>query len=208
MRFRRTQPSCAAPAARRARGGSVMLEFVLAFPIILTLLLGCMQIAHIWLARQVVCYAAFCAARSALVCKEGEFKHAAQQAGEQVCAWIVIGQAAGETEKQIPGWGTIPGSGAVGRKTTVTVAKEGQWNIEATVQFDFALVIPIAGPVIGWLVNPWRENSEWLEQRVDDTGNIGDADSVRYPHLRFTETVYLPKPYITLVKMGIPTGAW
>ena len=68
------------------RAGTVMLEFVLAFPLILTLMLGCMQFAHIWMAKQVVHYSAFCAARAALVCHDGERKAAAQQAAEQVCA--------------------------------------------------------------------------------------------------------------------------
>jgi len=52
--------------------GSVMLEFVLAFPIVLTLLLGCMQFAHIWMAKQVVHYSAYCAARAVLVCEKSE----------------------------------------------------------------------------------------------------------------------------------------
>jgi len=185
-----------------------MLEFVLAAPVIFLLLLGCLQIGHIFLARQVVLYSAFCAARAGLVCTEGEFPAAAQQAAEQACAWIVIGQAAGEPEKEIPGWGPIPGSGAIGRKTRVTTGKVGEWNVKATVEFDFALIMPIAGPVIGWLVNPWKEGSQWLEQRADETGNIHRfVDTVPYPHVIFEETVILPKPYVTLPEMNIG-GGW
>ena len=197
------------PAANEARRGSVMLECVLAFPLILTLMLGCMQIAHIWVAREVTVYAAYCAARATLVCKDSEYKDAAQQAAEQVCAWVIIGQAEGEEEKMIPGWGAIPGSGAVRRKVKATVQPIGQWNTSATVKFDFALLLPIAGPVIGWLVNPWQENSEWLEQQADETGNAHRyVDSVQYPHIRFEETVCLAKPYVTLPEMGIPAGGW
>ena len=57
-----------------------MLEFVLAFPLILALMLGCIQFAHIWMGRQVVNYAAFCAARAALVSEKSEYRDAAQQA--------------------------------------------------------------------------------------------------------------------------------
>lgn len=188
--------------------GSVMLEFVLAFPLVLTLMLGCMQFAHIWMGKQVVLYAAFCAARAALVCEKGEYREAGQQAAEQVCAWVVNGQTAGEPEKRIPGWGAIPGSGAVGRKTKVQIEDVGQWNVQATVEHDFALIFPIAGPMIAWLTNPWESNREYLEQRADQTGNIGDQDLIRYPHLRFKETVCLPKPYVTVPKMGIPSGGW
>jgi Flp pilus assembly protein TadG len=185
-----------------------MLEFVLAFPLILTLIMGCMQFAHIWMGRQVVHYAAFCAARATLVCEKGEYQNAAKQAAEQACAWVVNGQMAGEPEKQIPGWGAIPGSGGVKRKTKVTISDAGQWNVKAVVEHDFALIMPIAGPMIGWLVNPWDSGNEYAEQRADDTGNIGNQDLIRYAHLRFKETVYMPKPYVTVPKMGIPVGGW
>jgi len=68
--------------------------------------------------------------------------------------------------------------------------------------------MPIAGPVIGWLVNPWKEGSQWLEQRADETGNIHRfVDTVPYPHVIFEETVILPKPYVTLPEMNIG-GGW
>ncbi|MBP8800840.1 MAG: pilus assembly protein [Kiritimatiellae bacterium] len=190
------------------RAGTVMLEFVLAFPLILTLMLGCMQFAHIWMAKQVVHYSAFCAARAALVCHDGERKAAAQQAAEQVCAWIAEGTTGGESDKRIPGWGEIPGSGGVRRKTRVRIEDVGRWNVKATVEHDFALIFPIAGPMIGWLVNPWADGKEWLEQRADDTGNVGSADLIRQAHLRFKEVVVLPRPYVVLQEMGLPVSGW
>lgn len=191
------------------RSGVVTLEFVLAFPLILTLIMACMQFAHIWMGKQVVHYAAFCAARAALVCEKREWTKAGKQAAEQACAWVVNGMTEGETDKTIPGWGTIPGSGGVARKTQkVTVEPAGEWNVKAVVECDFALIMPIAGPMIGWLVNPWDSGNEYAEQRADDSGNIGDADSIRYAHIKFIETVYLPKPYVTVPKMGIPASGW
>ncbi len=188
--------------------GSVMLEFVLAFPLILALMLACMQFAHMWMGRQVVHYAAFAAARAALVCEESEYTPAAQQAAEQVCAWIAVGVRGGETDKRVPGWGRIPGSGGVGRKTRVRVNREGRWNIRATVEHDFALVFPLAGPIIGWGVNPWQRGQEYAEQRADASGNVGSSETVRYPYVRFTESVVLPKPYVTLPRMGLPAAGW
>lgn len=185
-----------------------MLEFVLAFPLMLTLMLACMQFAHLWLAKQVVHYAAFAAARSALVCEPSEYQKAAQQAAEQVCAWVSVGKTAGEADKRIPGWGAIPGSGGVSRKTRAHVEMVGRWNVRATVEHDFALVFPLVGPIIGWGVNPWQPGQEYAEQHADATGNIGDAEMVRFPHVRFTETVVLPKPYVTLPKMGLPASGW
>jgi Flp pilus assembly protein TadG len=194
--------------AGQTRSGSVMLEFILAFPLILTLLTACMQFAHLWMGKQVIHYAAFCAARAALVCEPSEYPAAGRQAAEQICAWVVNGKMAGEADKRIPGWGEIPGSGGVKRKTQVTVTEVGQWNVRATVEHDFALVFPVAGPMIGWLVNPWDGGSEYDEQRADTSGNVGDGDLIRYPHLKFKETVVLSKPYKTLPRMGIPAGGW
>ncbi len=178
-----------------------MLEFVLCFPLILTLILGAAQFGHIWMARQVVSYAAYAAARAALVAEEGEYEEAGRQAAEQVCAWISVGQAAGEAERPIPGWGEIPGSGAADRKTQVTVEQLDDWNIKATVSFDLALVMPIAGAVIGWGVNPLQ----WEERRADATGDRHrHRDSVQYPHIRFEETVVLAKPYRTMPRQNLP----
>ena len=39
------------------------MEAVVCIPVLLVMILGCMQIAHIWFARQVVQYAAYAAAR-------------------------------------------------------------------------------------------------------------------------------------------------
>ena len=180
--------------------GSVMMEFVMAFPVALTLILACVQFAHIWLARQVVHYSAYCAARSALVSHDSEYSLPAKKAAETVCAWIIKGYSAGESDMTIPGWGGIPGSGAVPRKTSVSVDSSDSWNVKATVRHKFALIVPIAGPMIGWMVNPWRRNSEWLEQRVDATGNVGNTDLLRHPHILFEETVCLPKPFVTVTE--------
>jgi len=189
--------------------GSVMLEFVLAAPVILTLILACMQFAHIWMAKQVVHYDAFCAARAALVCHESEFKPAAEHAARQVCAWVVHGETAGEPAKRIPGWGEIPGSGAAIRKTRLrSIRKVGRWNVEATVEHDFALLFPLVGPMIGWALSPWGDGDQWQEKRADKTGNIGNADAVRYPHIRFVQTAVLPKPYVTVSPMGLDSLSW
>jgi len=187
--------------------GSIMLEFIFAFPLVLILLLVCIQLAHVLLVRQVVFYAAYCAARATLVSNTSEYRDAAKQAAEQVCAWVVKGQMPGEKDKVMSGWGTIPGSGGVGRKTRVNV-QPGTHNVTVTVELDFALIVPIAGPIIGWAINPFDPLGEWAERRADVTGNIGDVDEIRYAHIRFTETVSLPKPYVTIHQMDMPADRW
>ncbi len=222
------------------RSGSIMLEFVIAFPVVLVLMLACIQIAHLLIARQVVHYAAFCAARSALVtvCNtggptvdndswptSGELREAGQRfrvpptseaelwackAAAQVCAWISMGDRGDEPSVNIPDWGDIPQSGAAERKTQayVTVAN---WNVRADVEHDFALVVPIVGPIMAWGLNPWSETQAWGTDgnMVAAESQIGDRhrfEDFPYPHVRLSETTWLSKPYVTVIAAGNPAN--
>lgn len=225
-----------------------MMEFVIALPLLLLLICACVQFAHIWLARLLTNYAAYSAARAALVtvCDEQEpsrnndswpsrgappelsfaglqepFTHgnsigagfqgqarseagwAACQAAKRVCAWSVLGAAGVPTEDlRVPGWGRIPASDAVERKVRAVVQTR-QWNVTATVEQDFALVMPVVGPVIAWGMNPWDEEKPWAEQTRDPTDDAHrQLDRVPYPHLRIRSSVTLPKPYRTIIAAG------
>ena len=146
-----------------------MLEFVIAFPVILVLMLACIQFAHLWVARQVVHYAAYCAARAALVCRQDEYQGAnagPQRAAEQVCAWIGFGVPGGPP-MSIPGWGSISGSEGVAQQTRVTVT-EASWNISATVAYDFSMIVPVVGPLIkfGSSQAPWFVAASGLSRQT------------------------------------------
>lgn len=157
-----------------------MIEFVVAFPMVLILMLGVVQVSHLWMARLTCHYAAYCAARSALVSSTlADAQPAAQRAAEHILAWIAVGERLGET---LPGWGNIPGSGGVDAMTRVTLRENPQWNIEARVEFDFGLIVPIVGPMMA-MANP---AGEWYE-----TGDWGYP----LPTMTLTETVTLPRPY-------------
>ena len=70
------------------RHGSVLMEFLLVFPIILLLVSMLLQFAQIWIARQITAYAAYCATRATLCVNKDEQTTAAQYAAESVCAWM------------------------------------------------------------------------------------------------------------------------
>jgi hypothetical protein len=231
----------------QARTGSVLLEFTMAFPIVLMLILACVQFAHIWLAKLMTHYAAYCAARAALVTvcdesgptssndswptreelphegfkdsftrlgsiglgrdglAESEAEWAACQAAQEVCAWSVLG-AAGVSlkDRKIPNWGRIPASDAVERKVRASIRVQN-WNVEATVEQDFALVTPLVGPMIAWGMNPWDPEHPWGERKKDATDDAHRfRDKVGFPHIRIKATVVMPKPYRT----DIATGNW
>lgn len=98
------------------------METVIVMPVLLLLIFGVIQFAHIWTARQMVAYAAFCASRAIMVVpdKNDEKDTAAQNAAEVALAWINLvdnpdnrtaEDVSYETCVDIPGWGRIPGSG-------------------------------------------------------------------------------------------------
>ena len=164
--------------ARSSRGacGSVMLEFVIAFPLILVLALACFQMAQVWIAKMVVHYAAFCAARTALVRPAVEYDAFGQQAARQVCDSFQGGWLQAQT----------------------SLTDEPLRNVTAQVTGTFSLITPIVGPMIAWGMNPWDETSAWSTP-VKSGSNM---DRYRFPTITLSETVTLPKPYLTLVASG------
>ena len=173
---------------RRNQSGSVMLEFVIAFPLVLVLMFACIQFSQIWIARMVVHYGAFCAARSALICKDTEYgspggnTSAPARAAINVCALL-------RQEN-----GNLP----VNRCQT-TVANNPAWNVTATHTYQFTLITPIVGQIIAWGMNPWDNQSPWAAPEK----NNNNTDSLGYPTITLTETVVLPKPYKTMVNADL-----
>lgn len=181
--------------------GSMLMEAVVCLPVLLVLILGCMQIAHIWFARQMVQYAAYAAARSLLVVSNPDHKKAVEPGGvawkaaAQVCAWVALSGHGHQIG--VPGWGEISGSGSMEEKLKLSLDQPyGEWYPGVTVQFDFPLVMPIAGPLIGWGVNPWKKGREWSKQHADMTDNRHRSEAMRYPYIRFKESAAFPKPYM------------
>ena len=89
LRDRTTPRRVAAPCDRRV--GSVLMEFLLVFPIILLLVSMLLQFGQIWIARQITAYAAYCATRATLCVKPGEQEaDAARAAAMTACSWMCL----------------------------------------------------------------------------------------------------------------------
>ncbi len=213
---------------RVIRRGSMMLEFVLVMPIAFVLVMMVLQFAHIWMARQVVKYASYCAARATLTART-EFASAhAYAAAKQVCAWVTFadsmttdGVTNGTDAVSIPGWGTIPNSSTVDARLSVTTGSALPWEARTTVAFKFPLLMPVVGETIHLLVNETDE--EDFEKEVANTTTnglfaiFGEAPKDRngvgdFPYLTLTETCVLPKPYSTdvypLTSADLDIGYW
>ena len=70
--------------------GSVLMEFLLVFPIIFLLVLSLLQFAQIWIARQSTAYAAYCAARATLCSHPDEDEKWAENAVKTACSWMCL----------------------------------------------------------------------------------------------------------------------
>jgi Flp pilus assembly protein TadG len=170
------------------QSGAVMLEFVIAFPLVLVLMFACIQFSEIWIARMVVHYGAFCAARTALVCQTSEYNgnnSAPSRAASTNCALLQ------------QSWPLRLGDSPADRNST-QVEDSPTWNVTATTTYTNSLITPIVGQIIAWGMNPWDTNSPW-----STNGFTGNIDSLGYPTIPLVESVTLPKPYKTMVPSGL-----
>jgi hypothetical protein len=187
---------------KKGASGTVLMEFIMAFPIVLTLMLAVVQFAHICIARQVVHYAAYSAARAAMVTTEAEAPAAATNAAARICSSITLSESPAEyfNRVNIVNAGTDKAFEAALRKTRVDVDFDpATWNIKATVAHDFGLVVPIVGQMLGWGLTLWGDNA-YQEQR----NALGAGDAIHYPHITLTEIVLMSKPYKTVIAAGQP----
>ncbi|MDD5223448.1 MAG: pilus assembly protein [bacterium] len=96
---------------RSKQAGQAMVEFVIAFPVLLLFVLAIIQLALLYNAKQVVTYAAFTAARSAAVYPNQ--RHMAEYAARMAC--VPISASTGLMIKSFAHPGSSGGSGAFGK---------------------------------------------------------------------------------------------
>lgn len=199
------------------RRGSVLAETALALPLLLFLIFAVVQFALVWTARQTVAYAAYCAARAALVfpcSSENEKEDAARDAAEIALSWMSLadaGSIAGRTS--IPGWGDIPGSGTVRARSDVKIVSDpygGGWlngedspAVAAIVRFKFPLMIPGMG-VAKAIANFAAGTAPDFTGEADfhgDLAKVTDAADVSidgvWPWIELKSTCILPAPFST-----------
>ena len=143
----------------RSEGGQAIAEFAVVFPILLLLVLGIIQFSLMYVARGVVEYAAYAAARAELVNEDPE------RAAEFVCSSIA-GPSYDHTLGQpitVPGWGELPRSQSSSIKTTVDVldaADNGSGEVTVEVTHQYELVIPAASMLFKLVSRPVQPGDE------------------------------------------------
>jgi Flp pilus assembly protein TadG len=185
--------------------GAAMVEFALAFPLQLLVFLLGVQLCLIIVGKQVVNWAAFCAARAEVV---GE-----NPADAAAFACIPIGGVAtsgsAQTAASLPGWeASSPDFGLLSQrakeKTLVEVLESrtaGTGRVVARVRYSFEMMIPLANWVIFYGLDGFNPGLVHMTS-VEASGTVPN-DAVAtviggVPHLILQEETVLamldPKP--------------
>lgn len=160
----------------RAHAGTVLMETVLVLPILTILIFAIVQFALIWYARIMTQYAAYNAARAALVYHPGEyresgipgttirtvvtekFKQTEGPCWEAACrtlAWVSSSPDGGSSKIDVPGWyDAIPSSSHIARQVRIIQAESQEMTnapvVKVTVEFDFPLYVPVVGRMLAY----------------------------------------------------------
>ena len=185
---------------RIGQRGSVLMETVIVMPIILLLIFMIIQFAHVWIARQMVVYAAYCGARSLLVISPDDTdptpQEAVQTAAEIALSWICLADggtnATGETRLDVPGWGEIPGSGSASRDWR----QRNDWRVKAeimTYKDSMGVERYFDGNSTPTVTRYWDEhnvdagpdyrNGRWFGNPADDRPFVAVKVTFRFPLL-------------------------
>jgi len=145
-----------AGAVRRSCAGQAIVEYAIVFPLQLMLTLAIIQLAHLFVAKHVIEYGAFCGARAALV---GLSDDDARLAAALPISTI-SGAAADRTSEPltVPGWGPLPGSrGALERTggmwgefriTRDTEPGSGGPIVVCNLTHWYKLVVPVGNTIV------------------------------------------------------------
>ena len=161
--------------------GSVLLEFIIVMPVLLLLIFGTVQFALILMAKQLTQYAAFNAARAAIVYNPKDYRVPNSSGGggffessgpvheAAVTSLAFFGFSGGKeaNKVEVPGWGKIPGSANI--RNQVSIGSDSMDLMEAqqipavkvTVIFRFPMLIPYAAEVIGYFHAGGNANDAW-----------------------------------------------
>ena len=171
-----------------SRSGQALVEYAIVFPLQLMLTLALIQLAHLFVAKQILDYAAFCGARAALVGLE--YEDAQKAAAIPISRIAGPSGVSGDNPIDIPGWGTLRGSGAAVEKTS---APYGNFDVIQTqagsapvirceIEHAYELRVPV-GNVVSYTLGDVFLAAEDLER-------IGGM-----PHVRIKAACTLPQPW-------------
>jgi TadE-like protein len=176
---------------KRSAAGQVIVEYAIVFPLQLMFTLAIVQLAHMFVARQILEYGAFCAARSAAVAESGVSHELIEENALRAAAFPisrVAGKSGYEYDDEamtVPGWGPLDGSTAALNKTRVTISEEkigGSTVIRCALRHDYELMVPMGSAVVYQVGQAFLTMSD-VEADPDSTGLARPAIYGSEPHI-------------------------
>jgi hypothetical protein len=149
------------------------------FPLQILVTMIILQLAFLYVAGQVVHYAAFAAARAELV---GE---SAEDAAEALCTPVsgIRDLNTGQPAVNYPGWGDLDRSEISRERTSVEIltplSADAEF-VEVKVTCNVELIFPVANKIVSWI--PLGENEEY-----------GEINGI--PHVAVVCTKRIPVPW-------------
>lgn len=196
---------------RQGESGSMLLEAVLLFPVVMASLLAAGQFAHLWFARHMVEYAAISGARIAAVQPVGaRANNQVLRAAQQVCSVVSMTAAEGSTATDVvlPWIGTVDGSKDVNRKVSVLVEENSQRYCVVTVTMKFPLVFPVVNQILSGAMKYVTKSrtladgteKSWIElvfsnDPAQRPSFISTPSGELFPHVSIRSRAVVPKPY-------------
>ena len=173
----------------RNEKGSILMETVIVMPLLVALIFGALQMAHIHVARQIVSYAAYAAARATLPVTADKEKEEAEKAAQRILCWLVASPDSLHSGVMMPD----PEAKSVRDRLLDFRVRKNGWNNEVELKFAFPLVMPLAAQIIAYRFNPADYTRGEAGEHVSKK-KFGDEFTG--PHLIFHERMSIPKPYI------------
>ena len=212
--------------------GTVLMETVLVLPVLTLLIFAIVQFSLIWYAQIMVHYAAYNAARAALVYHPGEYQEKDDQYNttgvflsrsgpcwEAACstlAWVSSSppwdsDAMGGVgaEYRVPGWwqdNVIPNSGHVRRQVRIVPSEssEGLGTNAPVVKVTVEFDFPLYVPVVGRMLSYFDKIDRPSQWEV--WGWCSDADGMAQLDLRLHPT--MKTDYVTLKAVSMMPKLW
>lgn len=189
-------------AEKRRNAGTVLMEAVLCLPLLLLLVTGIVQFARIWETRLFVQYAAYNAARAALVYNPFEYADSSGhfrerrgpvfQAAVNTLAWKSATENSAAANVWFPGFAPgsrAPDSGNVWHQVHVSPVASWESNglVCVSVRFDMPLLFKVFDP--SWMFPAIRAGEE-----ADPLAGLDSDATGLFP---IAEACILPKPWST-----------
>lgn len=188
----------------RDSGGTVLMESILVLPLLLMLITGIFQFSRFWQARLLTRYAAYNAARAALVYNPLHYRLPADDPGPDagkffadkgVCWLAAVATLAWMSTTPdgdnywLPGYGMIPHSSGIAGQVRIVPdgCKEENGWVLVTVAFDYPTMFAVFDATTG--------KPEGGGEGAPDISRL--TDLAGHPHFTFTESCLLPKPWTT-----------